>query len=64
MREIAFYKEELNVLKTRLEDVVSRNTDKEVLGQVDHFENKFKVLSNNLDILKHDINIAHEDVLK
>lgn len=64
MREVTFYKEELNVLKTRLEDVVARNTDTEVLAQVDHFENKFKVLSNNLDILKHDINLAHEDVLK
>lgn len=64
MREVTFYKEELNILKTRLEDVVARNTDTEVLAQVEHFENKFKVLSNNLDGLKHDINLAHEDVLK
>jgi hypothetical protein len=34
------------------------------LAQVEHFENKFKILSNNLDVLKHDINLAHEEVMK
>jgi seryl-tRNA synthetase len=64
IREVTFYKEELNVLKTRLGDVVSRNTDTDILAQVEHFENKFKILSNNLDVLKHDINLAHEEVIK
>lgn len=62
LRELEFYKEELGILSTRLEEVVSKNTDKEVLAQVEHFQNKFIMLREQLDILKHDVNQRNEEV--
>lgn len=62
LRELEFYKEELGILITRLEEVVSKNTDKEVLAQVEHFQNKFIMLREQLDILKHDVNQRNEEV--
>ena len=41
LRELEFYKDELALLTTRLEEVASKNTDKDVLAQVEHFQNKF-----------------------
>jgi predicted nucleic acid-binding Zn-ribbon protein len=62
LRELEFYKEEIAILTTRLEEVASKNTNKEVLAQVEHFQNKFIMLREQLDILKHDVNQRNEEV--
>ena len=55
--ELEFYKQELNLLKSRLEEVAQKNTAANVLVQIEHFQNKFVIESEQLDILKHDIRI-------
>lgn len=55
LRETDFYKQELTILQKRLEEVVSKNTDKEVLARVEHFQNKFILFKEQLDILTHDL---------
>lgn len=55
LRELAFYKEEISVLTKRLEEVISKNTSKEVAAQVEHFQNKFIMLREQVDVLNHDV---------
>ncbi|MEZ4805141.1 MAG: hypothetical protein R2852_06585 [Bacteroidia bacterium] len=62
-REIAFYKDELPVLRKRLEEVVSKNTDHDLLKKVEHFENKFRIMDTHFDELLHDVN-AKDNALK
>jgi len=57
LRAMDFYKGELNILKTRLTEIAGRNTDKDMLAKVEHFENQFKVQQENIDILVHDIKV-------
>lgn len=60
LRALDFYKQELNVLKERLTEVARKNTGNDVMKNVEHFENQFKVQLQNIDMLRHDIhtNIA------
>jgi hypothetical protein len=59
VKELAFYKEELQFFRARLEEVAMRYTSAEVLKGIEHFQNQFYIQSNHLDTLLHDIN-AHE----
>ena len=64
LRELAFYKDELSILTKRLEEAASKNTAQEVLAQVEHFQNKFIMLREQLDILRHDVNERQQQVEK
>lgn len=52
---LSFYKDELNVFKKRLTEIVAKNNGKEIMRQVEHFENQFLLQGENIDILQHDI---------
>jgi len=54
LRELEFYKQELEILTKRLEEVAAKNTSKEILAQVEHFQNRFILLKEQHDILRHD----------
>jgi hypothetical protein len=60
--ELSFQKDELKIFRNRLEEVVSRWTKKEVLIQVEHFQNNFLRHNEVIDMLKHNIN-GHENEL-
>jgi cell division septum initiation protein DivIVA len=62
LRELQFYKDELAILTKRLEEPASKNSSKEVMAQVEHFQNKFIVLREQVDILKHDVNVREKEV--
>jgi len=55
LRETDFYKQEIMILEKRLEEVASKNSSQEVLAQVEHFQNKFILNKEQLDILSHDL---------
>lgn len=57
LRALDFYKQEIGILKNRLTEIAGRNTETEVLKQVEHFENQLKIQSENIDQLKHEINL-------
>ncbi|MFM7467091.1 MAG: hypothetical protein ACKO2O_04210 [Crocinitomicaceae bacterium] len=63
LNRLEFYTEEIAISKERLSEVTSKNTDKEVLKQVEHFQNQFIIQRNNIDELKHTIKI-HENELQ
>lgn len=62
LRELAFYKDELAILNKRLEEAAGKNTAGEVLAQVEHFQNRFILLREQVDILKHDISVRAKEV--
>jgi len=62
LSKISFYRDELKVMQTRISEIASKNTSKEVLSQVEHFQNQFIVQKNNMDELAHSIN-EHENYL-
>jgi hypothetical protein len=53
---LGFYKDELTIFKNRLAEVASKNTAKETMQMVEHFQNQFLIQGENIDILRHDIN--------
>ena len=60
--QMEFQKSELDFFVKRLSEVANRWTDKDVLKQVEHLQNVFKIQNNQLDELLHDIHV-HEDEL-
>lgn len=62
--ELSFQKDELKIFQNRLEVVVSRWTKKEVMKEVEHFQNNFVRHNEVVDTLKHDINIHEEHLVK
>jgi hypothetical protein len=64
MRELAFYKSEIPYLRKRLEEIASKNTSAEIMKEVDHYENKFKIQSTHIDELIHDVKLKNESLLK
>lgn len=55
LRELDFYKEEITLLTRRLESVATANTGAEVLKQVEHFQNKFVLVRQQIDDLKQEV---------
>ena len=53
--ELSFHKEELVFFKKQLTDLAGKNTAMEIMKLVEHFENRFLVRTENIDILHHDI---------
>jgi hypothetical protein len=62
MRELEFYKEEIAILTGRLEEASTKNNSKEAAGQVEHFQNKFIMLREQVDTLKHDVGVREKGV--
>ena len=50
-----FYKDELDIMESRLSEVALKNTTFEARQGVEHFQNQFIVQRNNIDELKHEV---------
>jgi hypothetical protein len=51
-------------MKKRLEEVAAKNTDREMHGWVERFQNKLIIQSEQIDILRHDIKDCESDIVK
>ena len=60
---LIFYRDDLTILKKRLEELVSKNNNKEFLKLVEHFQNQFIIQRNNIDELIHAVK-ANENLLE
>ncbi|MEX1188936.1 MAG: hypothetical protein WED33_06740 [Bacteroidia bacterium] len=58
----AFYRDEVKIMQNRIEEIASKNTGKDVLVQVEHFQNQLIIQTSTLDQLEHDIK-KHENEL-
>lgn len=55
LKRLDFYKEEIQILRERLEELTRKNTDPQFLKSVEHFQNQFLIQRNHIDELAHDI---------
>lgn len=62
MNRVLFYYDELKIMQKRLSEIASKNTSKDLLANVEHFQNQMIVQKNNLDELKHAINISNDEI--
>ncbi len=60
--EAKFYADELKIYQKRLDEVASKNNSEDVRKQVEHFQNKFIIQKEQLDILNHEVTV-HEQWL-
>jgi len=63
LNKLAFYKDELSIMQNRIAEVAGKNTSKEVLAFVEHFQNQLIVQKEQIDILNHSIR-EHESQLE
>jgi len=61
--KLAFYKDEILVMQNRISEIAKKNTSKDVLSFVEHFQNQLIVQKEQIDTLNHEINI-HEDSIE
>lgn len=61
-RELNFCDDELKFLTARLEEVTAKNTDHDMLREVEHFQNQFIVQKENIDTFLHDINAKEHEL--
>lgn len=63
-RELFFWEDELRSFKNRLDELVKRWTDNNMLAQLEHYQNQFIIQENVINDLQdeihiHEINIAN-----
>ena len=63
LENLKFYKDEIVIFRSRVEEVASKNTSADVLKLVEHFQNQLIIQSNEIDELKHSIN-EHESYIE
>ena len=44
---LSFYKDEIKIMENRLVEITSKNTSKEILAQVEHFQNQLIIQKEN-----------------
>lgn len=63
LKRLDFYKEEIVILKERLNEVTGKNNAPEFLKNVEHFQNQFIVQRNNIDELAHAIKMNEKKLV-
>jgi hypothetical protein len=60
LNNLDFYKDDIGILKKRLEEVAVKNTSHDVMAMVEHFQNQFIIQRNEIDEFRHAIK-EHEN---
>lgn len=55
MNKLAFYKDEIPVMQSRIEEISSKNTAKEVSMKIEHFQNQLLIKATTISRLVHHI---------
>ncbi len=61
-KDLAFYKEEIAIFKSRLDEVASKNSSKDIKLLVSHFENQFTINLSVIDEINHFINLKEDKI--
>lgn len=59
---LLFYKDEIKVFGNRLAEIASKNTSKEILAQVEHFQNQLIIQKDHIDRINHEINLSNDAI--
>jgi hypothetical protein len=60
--ELEFYRDEIKVMENRLAEVARANSSRDILAMVEQFQNRLIVQKNNINALKHRININNHGI--
>jgi hypothetical protein len=60
--KLDFYKDDITILERRLEELVTKNSSQEVRAEIEHFQNQFYIQRNNIDQIKHIINLDEKEL--
>jgi hypothetical protein len=61
LNKLSFYTDEIAIMQKRIEEIVKKNTAKDVLVQIEHFQNQFLIQRENIDALRR--HIKHDEIL-
>jgi len=64
LNALNFYKDDLTILKKRLEELVSKNNNSEFLKLAENFQNQFIIQRNNIDEIIHAVNMNENTLTK
>jgi hypothetical protein len=62
LNRLAFYNDEIRIMQSRIEEIARKNTKKEVMKEVEHFQNQVQIQTRNIQDLKHSISVAENRV--
>lgn len=55
LSKLAFYNDEVKIMRGRLEEIATKNNSQDVLAQVEHFQNQLIIQKNNIDEIRHSV---------
>ena len=64
LNNLVFYKDELKIMQNRIAEIAQKNTSKEVLANVEHFQNQFIVQKELIDTISHELKLHEESLEK
>lgn len=56
-KSMDFYDQDIDTLESRLVEIVKKNNVQEAMAGVEHFQNQFIIQRNNIDEIRHNINV-------
>lgn len=59
---LAFYNDEIRIMQNRIDEISRKNTSKEILIEVEHFQNQMLIQARNIQDLRHRISAAETRV--
>jgi hypothetical protein len=59
---LLFYRDEIKIMKGRLAEVASKNTSKEIMKQVERFQNQLIIQIDTVDRIRHEINLSNDAI--
>ena len=63
-KEMNFYLDEITIYEGYLAEVAQRWTNKDVLSELEHFQNQFIIQKEQAEILSHDVKTTQESLEK
>lgn len=62
VNRLAFYTDEIRMMQNRLDEITRKNNKKEVMMEVERFQNQVQIQTRNIQDLKDDISAAENRV--
>lgn len=63
INSLQFYKEDIVIFEKRLEEIAGKNSNKDMLAEVEHFQNQFIIQCNNIDEIMHAVKVNEQQLI-
>lgn len=63
LNKLSFYNDEITVMQNRINEVAAKNTSKDVMAMVEHFQNQLTIQTANISKFRHEIK-HHENEIE